>query len=117
MPISKEQSCIKTLENDPMVSGVYDVKSTMLGDVARFKAEVLFNGEAITSRYLDSLSPEIWEYEMEKLKQCKNSTDMQKWVVRHGGGIVEVVGGEVDRLEWEIKKAVPEVKHIDLEIL
>lgn len=118
MDIRREREIVKVLEGDGVVRSVHDVKSTMLGgDYVRFKAEILFNGEQVAKRYLHSLPPAILKREMEMLKECSSEKEMRQWIVRHGSGIIGMLGSEVDRIEWEIKKAVPEVKHCDLEIL
>jgi zinc transporter 9 len=55
--------------------------------------------------------------ELAKLGECRTESELREWVTRHGGGIVEFLGSEVDRIEWEIKRSNPDIKHCDLEIL
>jgi len=118
MDVASENQIVSVLENDDVIRSVHDIKSTMLGgEWVRFKAEILFNGDRIADRYLHSLPPDILKMELEKLRKCESEGELRDWVVRHGGGIVEMLGSEVDRIEWEIKRKCPEVKHCDLEIL
>lgn len=118
MDLDKENLIVQVLENDAVIRSVHDVKSTMLGgEWVRFKAEILFNGDHIADRYLHSLPDDVLKTELDKLRACKSEEQLKTWVIRHGGGIVEMLGSEVDRIEWEIKKKVPAVKHCDLEIL
>ncbi|KAJ3393691.1 hypothetical protein HDU92_007591 [Lobulomyces angularis] len=118
MDLRKEREIVRVLSEDPVVKSVHDVKTTMLGgEWVRFKAEILFQGDHITERYLHSLSTEELEKELLILKNSKTDEEIKEWVVKHGSGVIGMLGSEVDRLEWEIKKAVPQVKHCDLEIL
>lgn len=55
--------------------------------------------------------------EFEEMEQIRNQRDMEDWLTKHGAGIVHQLGEEVDRLEVEIRKRAPEIKHVDLEIL
>lgn len=108
---------VGTLEADPVVHSVHDVKTTCLGpEWVRFKAEINFNGEEVTRRYIHS-HRSILELEFEKLQSCQSQRDMEVWLRKHGRGVVEQLGAEVDRLEVDIKKRAPEIKHCDLEVL
>ncbi|KAJ3007614.1 hypothetical protein HKX48_009014 [Thoreauomyces humboldtii] len=116
MPANREREIVEELESDPVVSSVQDVKSTAMGhEWARFKAEILFDGEEVTRRYI-SRSPDHFGVEIEKLKKLKTREEIEAWTVRQGGGIVRTLGKEVDRLELNILTKRPEVKHIDLEM-
>ncbi|KAI9006086.1 cation efflux protein [Gaertneriomyces semiglobifer] len=110
-----EDSVVRLLERDPIISRVHDVKTTMLApNVARFKAEILVDGQEVTRRYISQC--EGWEKEVEVFQTLKTRKEIEEWTIRHGGGIVNTLGAEVDRLEMEIMRNRPEVKHIDLEI-
>ncbi|EER01938.1 conserved hypothetical protein [Perkinsus marinus ATCC 50983] len=53
LPSDEVEMVIRSLEADPVVVGVYDVKTELVGTTtARFKAEVEFNAEAVTRRRL-----------------------------------------------------------------
>ena len=112
-----EQMIVDVLQNDEVVKSVHDVKSTVLGEWVRFKAEIMFDGERVAQRYLMSLPADIQLQEIERLKKCIEQKEFEAFIVKHGNGIICSLGSEVDRLEWEIKKKVPRVKHCDLEIL
>ena len=113
MPLERQREIVDILQKDPVVMSVHDVKSTALGpDWVRFKAEILFDGEEITRRYI-ARNPSI-------LKERENFSDpksMEAYLVKNGGRIVSALGAEVDRLERKVTDRRPEVKHIDLEIL
>ncbi|TPX58476.1 hypothetical protein SpCBS45565_g07989 [Spizellomyces sp. 'palustris'] len=116
MPAHRQAEIVRELESDPVVSSVQDVKSTALGpEWARFKAEILFNGEEVTRRYI-TRNPELFAMEYEQLKKLKTREEVEVWLQRQGGRVVSTLGSEVDRLEFNIMTKRPEVKHIDLEI-
>ncbi|KAJ3047579.1 hypothetical protein HK097_011412 [Rhizophlyctis rosea] len=116
MEEGKEQEIVKLLADDPVIDSVEDVKSTSMGpEWARFKAEILIDGEEVTRRYI-SRNPQEFAQEVEKLKELKTPEDVEEWLVKKGGRIVSSLGNEVDRIELNIKTKRPEVKHIDLEM-
>ncbi|KAJ3034407.1 hypothetical protein HDV00_005063 [Rhizophlyctis rosea] len=116
MEASREKEVVKLLAEDPIIDSVEDVKSTAMGpEWARFKAEILIDGEEVTRRYI-SRNQDEFAAEVEKLKKLKTPEDVQEWLVNKGGHIVSSLGNEVDRIELKIKTARPEVKHIDLEM-
>ncbi|TPX56370.1 hypothetical protein PhCBS80983_g04583 [Powellomyces hirtus] len=104
MPAHREREIVAELESDPVVSSVQDVKSTAL-------AEILFNGEEVTARYL-SRNPDLFTSEYETLKTLTTRREVELWVQRQGGRIVSTLGNEVDRLELNIMRKRPEVKHM-----
>lgn len=59
LPISRVIPIVERLEERRTITSVYDVKTQVLGtDTVRFKAEVLFNAEAITDSILGTSRPE-----------------------------------------------------------
>ncbi|KAJ1330684.1 hypothetical protein BSLG_009136 [Batrachochytrium salamandrivorans] len=113
----KEAHIVRLLEADSIVTSVHDVKSTIIGpEWARFKAEILFNGDEVARRYM-SANPAKSKTDLEVLKTLNSDVEIQEWMTRYSSRVVASLGTEVDRLELEIKAHHPEVKHIDLEIL
>jgi solute carrier family 30 (zinc transporter), member 9 len=41
---------------------------------------------------------------------------LEAFLVEYGAGLIEHLGDEIDRIENEIKKLNPQVRHIDLEV-
>jgi hypothetical protein len=81
---------------------------------ARFKAEISFEGQIVTERYLERISINTVLLEIKKVEtpeQCR------QFMLKHGAGIVDAVGKEVDRIEQTIQRIAPEVRHVDLEVL
>lgn len=106
---------IDLLERDRIILSLHDVKALDLGaDVIRFKAEVNFDGKELARVYIDrqnvkSLLAEVQTYKTEQ--------EFYDFLLYHGEQIVDTLGTEVDRIEKNIKKAFPEAKHVDLEVL
>ncbi|TPX45862.1 hypothetical protein SeMB42_g03876 [Synchytrium endobioticum] len=114
---ARQREIVQVLEKDPVVASVHDVKSTTLGpEWVRFKAEILINGEQVARRMYDR-NPNLCKREFQELKRVSSEKELKNWMILSGGKVVSALGWEVDRLENNIKKKVPEARHIDLEVL
>lgn len=51
------------------------------------------------------------------MKSLKDEQQLEAFMVKHGDNIVDRVGDEVDRLEKEIMRKYPDIRHVDLESL
>lgn len=101
---------LRVLAQDPMVESVRDVKATVVGSNAiRFKAEVEFDGAMLARKWLRTQDPAVL------LAELDSPGELQSFLVRYTDHIIDQLGDEVDRIESEIKKAVPEVRHVDIE--
>jgi len=115
IPMAEIDAINKLLENDVMIRATHDVKATDLGNnIFRYKAEVDIDGAQLTKYYLDSVDLEALLKEMQDLKTIE---DAEAFFLKHGENIVDLIGGEVDRIEKQLKKNYPELRHVDLEIL
>lgn len=115
IPAKERETLIKDLESDVMVRAVKDVKATELGDEKqRLKAELDFEGRNITRAYLGTQDLNAMMSEMKKFERTEQ---VESFMIRHGEGIVDRLGTEVDRIEDKLKKKHPELRHIDLEAL
>ncbi|XP_066089725.1 proton-coupled zinc antiporter SLC30A9, mitochondrial [Saccopteryx bilineata] len=109
------QRLTELLENDPSVRAIHDVKATDMGlGKVRFKAEVDFDGRVVTRSYLEK---QDFDQMLQEIQQVKTPEELETFMLKHGENIVDTLGAEVDRLEKELKKRNPEVRHVDLEIL
>ncbi|KAL7747173.1 hypothetical protein RI367_007533 [Sorochytrium milnesiophthora] len=127
MPAARLNRITTALITDPVVKTIHDVKTTSMGpEYARFKAitlfgpsprcaEVQFDGETVTRRYLHRHVD--MQAELQIVQNAKTIEDLEHFLTRHGDGVIETLADEVDRLEIKIKQTAPEVKHADLEIL
>uniref|UniRef100_A0A5F8GKX4 Proton-coupled zinc antiporter SLC30A9, mitochondrial n=1 Tax=Monodelphis domestica TaxID=13616 RepID=A0A5F8GKX4_MONDO len=109
------QRLTELLENDPSVRAVHDVKATDLGlGKVRFKAEVDFDGKVVTRSYLEK---QDFDQMLQEIQEVKTPEELEIFMLKHGENIIDTLGAEVDRLEMELKKLNPEIRHVDLEIL
>ncbi|XP_064405221.1 proton-coupled zinc antiporter SLC30A9, mitochondrial-like isoform X2 [Halichondria panicea] len=103
------------IESDVMIRSIHDVKATDMGaDSVRFKAEVNFDGREVARVHINRLNLEAI---LKEVQGFGTVADVEKFLLEHGEQVIDVLGSEVDRVESEIKKQSPEVRHVDLEIL
>ncbi|XP_068961255.1 proton-coupled zinc antiporter SLC30A9, mitochondrial isoform X1 [Petaurus breviceps papuanus] len=109
------QRLTELLENDPSVRAIHDVKATDLGmGKIRFKAEVDFDGKVVTRSYLEK---QDFDQLLQEIQEVKTPEELEIFMLKHGENIIDTLGAEVDRLERELKRLNPEIRHVDLEIL
>ena len=110
MPGGKQHQITELLANDDVVEAVIDPKSALLGPTTqRFKAEIDFDGRAITDRVLENT-------DLDELQaRLATPTETRAALQDFGEAVVTALGVEIDRLESKIKEAVPEAEHVDLE--
>ncbi|XP_059619229.1 proton-coupled zinc antiporter SLC30A9, mitochondrial [Phlebotomus argentipes] len=103
------------LESDVMIRAIHDVKGIDMGNsLVRYKAEVDFDGRELTRSYLDKLDLNSM---MEEVKAFTTIDEVESFMLKHGENIVDLMGGEIDRIELKLRKKFPEIRHCDLEIL
>ncbi|GFQ89372.1 zinc transporter 9, partial [Trichonephila clavata] len=103
------------MENDVMIRAIHDVKATDMGNgYIRYKAEIDIDGRQITRSYLDSQDLDNLLQEMQKFKSIE---EVEVFMLKHGESIVDMLGGQIDRIEIALKKKHPEIRHVDLEVL
>lgn len=113
--VERLQEINKEMENDIMIRAIHDVKATDMGNnYVRYKAEVDFDGRELSRSYLDSQDLDSLLEEMKKLKTIE---EVEAFMLKHGESIVDLLGGQIDRIEISLKKKHPEVRHVDLEVL
>ncbi|XP_067944192.1 proton-coupled zinc antiporter SLC30A9, mitochondrial-like [Watersipora subatra] len=115
IPEMSKTELTAALESDMMIRSVHDIKATDMGaNLIRFKAEVDMDGQLLTSRYLESLS--LSEL-LSEMKAVETTEEAEAFLIHHGEKIVELIGGEIDRIEEILRGVNPQVRHVDLEIL
>ncbi|XP_030767481.1 zinc transporter 9 [Sitophilus oryzae] len=103
------------LERDVMIRAIHDVKGIDMGNyLVRYKAELDFDGRELTRSYLDK--QDLNEL-LEEIKKLENIDQLEEFMLKHGENIVDLMGGEIDRIEMKLRKKHPEIRHCDLEIL
>lgn len=115
IPEEKIQMINEKLEGDIMVRHILDVKGMDMGNgIIRYKAEVDIDGRELARFYLSKTN---LEQMMKEVKTIENTHDMELFMLKHGENVVDCLGSEVDRIEQELKRAHPEIRHVDLEVL
>jgi zinc transporter 9 len=103
------------LESDVMIRAIYDVKGIDMGNsLIRYKAELDFDGRELAKQYLDRLDPEAL---MAEVKAIDNADCAEALLLKHSENIIDMIGGEIDRIEYKLRSKFPEIRHCDLEIL
>ncbi|XP_062716279.1 proton-coupled zinc antiporter SLC30A9, mitochondrial-like [Aedes albopictus] len=103
------------LESDIMIRAIHDVKGIDMGNsLVRYKAEMDFDGRELTRVYLDKQDLNIL---LEEVKTFQTIDELEAFLLKHGENIVDLMGGEIDRIEMKLRKKFPEIRHCDLEIL
>ena len=51
------------------------------------------------------------------MKSYEDPKEMERFMLNHGERIIDRVGDEVDRIEKQITKKHPDIRHVDLEAL
>ncbi|XP_010696087.2 metal tolerance protein C4 [Beta vulgaris subsp. vulgaris] len=110
------QKVLHFLKNDPVVDAVYDCKSEVIGPgFFRFKAEIDFNGVVLVQNYINRAGRESWGRQFRDAANGEDETELLKVMSNYGEEVVTALGSEVDRLESEIQKLVPGIRHVDIE--
>nr|AKN21621.1 slc30a-1 [Schmidtea mediterranea] len=114
IPNHQRDAIMKIFDKEKIIRGTYDIKATTMGgDYIKFKAEVDIDGRELTKRYLETVP-------LDKiLKECQSietKEELIHFLLNHGENVVQILGAEVNKIEDNIKKNFPSVKHIDIEI-
>lgn len=115
IPQHELQHMNRIMEQDVMIRALHDVKGIDMGTgIVRYKAEVDFDGRELTRAYLAKQNLDAL---LEEMNNLKRPDDVNTFLLNFGENIVDTLGAEIDRIEQSLKKAHPEVRHCDLEIL
>lgn len=111
MPEELKEKIIEVMQSDSTIEKVLDFKSITLDvDLYRIKCEVEFNSPILLKEAYKSGFRE--EYDSIK----NDYEEFIKFMVSHTDRIPRMVGKKIDELEKKVRLAVPEVRHIDIEI-
>ncbi|GMH03862.1 hypothetical protein Nepgr_005701 [Nepenthes gracilis] len=110
------EKVLQFLKNDPVVDSVYDCKSEVIGPgFFRFKAEIDFNGTVLVQNYINRAGCDTWCRQFREAAHANDEAELLKAMSNYGEEVVTALGSEVDRLESEIKRIVPGIRHVDIE--
>ncbi|XP_036334029.1 zinc transporter 9-like isoform X2 [Rhagoletis pomonella] len=102
------------LESDVMIRAIHDVKGIDMGNsLVRYKAEMDFDGRELTRSYLDKQDLNDL---LQTVQSFQKVEELEAFLLKHGENIVDLMGGEIDRIEMKLRKKFPEIRHCDLEI-
>ena len=108
IPEEVRNNSIEYLLSQPSVKKVSAVQSRVIGSGDfKLKAEVDFDGEYMA----ESLSPWV----LEQAPGLQEKAACQAFTAEFGERMMGLLAAEVDRLERELRKRHPELKHLDLE--
>ena len=112
IPEEVKDRIIEILVADPMIERVHDFKSSVveLGKY-RAKCEAEINGTALFKELSNGVMLKD-DYEMIK----GDYQEFLRYVVDYTDRVPRVIGTRIDELEERIKKEIPAVRHIDIEI-
>jgi hypothetical protein len=112
MPYEIQKDIVKMLEADPAIEKVLDFKSTTIGwGEYRIKCEVEFNGGALLRT---AYRGRKMRDEYDGLKDDFEA--FKKFSADYADRIPRLIGRRIDTIEARVRKAHPEVKHIDIEL-
>ncbi|KAG6521604.1 hypothetical protein ZIOFF_018729 [Zingiber officinale] len=110
------EKVLRFLKSDPVVDALYDCKSEVIGPgFFRFKAEIDFNGVVVVQNYLERTGRDEWAKQFREAAKSEDDNALLNVMATYGEDVVEALGSEVDRLESEIQKIVPGIRHVDIE--
>ena len=110
IPKEIEERVIEYLKGQPSVTSVSDIKTQVVAaDRFRLKAEIDYDGR--------HLSVEHTAWVKEQLPGLEKGTEkaLDKFVADFGERMLDTLGREVDRIERDIAKEFPRLRHLDLE--
>lgn len=95
-----------------MVRAIYDVKGIEMGsNLVRYKAEIDFDGAELTRLYLDRLNLNDL---LKEVQEIEGIDDLENFMVMHGESIVDLMGGEIDRIELKIRVGASKKNMVNL---
>lgn len=92
------------LESDVMIRAIHDVKGIDMGNsLVRYKAEMDFDGRELTRFYLE-------KHDLNKLltevQRFQSVDELEAYMLQHGESIVDMMGGEIDRIEMKLRVSI-----------
>jgi len=108
IPKEMQTGAVELLLSQPTIEAVRNVKTRILAaDRYRLKAEIDYNGRVLGARHADWLEAEL---------TGKDGIDYKALAERFGERIVDALSAEGDRIEAELQKLYPQLRHMDFEV-
>ena len=85
-----------------------DVRTRVLSiDNYRIKVDLSFNHQELTKR--------LKKKALAAYPEIKNEQDFEKFCLNYTKDLLDTLTAEIDQIEREIQKQIPEAQHLDLE--
>ena len=108
IPSDVQDACVAFLEGQPAVQRVHGVKTRIVGAAEfRFHAEIDWNGSWFGERQADWLA--------ENAGRLGDDAQRRALARELGERLTEDIGDETDRIEAELLRRHPELRHLELE--
>ncbi|MBU4216625.1 cation diffusion facilitator family transporter [Candidatus Parcubacteria bacterium] len=112
IPEEAKERLIEILESEPAIERVIDLKSSILNvGVYRVICEVEFNGP--------SLLRELYKNNEMREEYDDIKEDYQEFIrfcADYADRIPRLIGSKINKIEEEIQREIPEIRHIDIEL-
>lgn len=108
IPPETKQQVERILKNNPLVDDVLDLRSRILSiDNYRIKVDLSFDpGE---------LSKRLKKKALAAYPQIQSEQDFEEFCQKYTRDVLDTLAEEIDKIEAEIQRQVPEARHLDLE--
>ena len=108
IPPKTKQQVIRILKNNSLVDEVIDLRSRILSiDNYRIKADLSFNAKELSKR--------LKKKALAAYPEIKTEQDFEQFCQKYTEDVLDTLAEEIDKIEAEIQRQIPEAQHLDLE--
>ncbi|MCR9202055.1 MAG: cation diffusion facilitator family transporter [Planctomycetaceae bacterium] len=108
VPPHIRQQLLTILNQNPAVEEVVDLRTRILDtSTYRIKADIHFDGSALALQKRHELRDEY--------DRIENYEQFEAFAIRFADEIVDLLADEIDKIEKNIRKEIPQAEHMDLE--
>ncbi len=108
IPQEDKERIDRILKNNPLVSDVIDMRTRVLSiDNYRIKLDLSFNHEELTKR--------LKKKALAAYSKIETEQDFEDFCLEYTKDLLDTLTAEIDQIERDIQKQIPEAQHLDLE--
>tara|TARA_R110002095_G_scaffold34_9_gene148 strand:+ start:1205 stop:2212 length:1008 start_codon:yes stop_codon:yes gene_type:complete len=108
IPPQTKQQVVAILKNNPLIEDIIDLRSRILSiDNYRIKVDLSFNSKELSKR--------LKKKALATYPEIKNEQDFEIFCQNYTKDLLDTLAEEIDKIEQEIQRQVPEAQHLDLE--
>ncbi|QGQ22918.1 cation diffusion facilitator family transporter [Gimesia benthica] len=108
IPQETKEQVQRILKNNPLIDDVLDLRSRILSiDNYRIKVDLSFDPKELSKR--------LKKKALAAYPQIQSEQDFEEFCQKYTRDILDTLAEEIDKIEAEIQRQVPEAKHLDLE--